>query len=769
LSEAGRAALAALLAPLLAATVADAAPPWPSMRHDLRNTGASPIVGRYRGERPWRAQTGRGIFSTPVIGADGTAYVGSADRSFYAVAPGGRVRWRFRTGGIIDAAAALGGGTVTFGSGDERLYRLRLGGGRPLWTFRPTLRPAPGQLVSWWEGNPAIGPDGTIYAGNTGGGAYAVRPDGRQRWAFGAGNSVWTTPAFGPDGTTYWGSLDLKVYALDAIGRPRWTAQTLGYVVSSPALGADGTVYVASFDHKLYALDPATGATRWTFATGDHVYSSAALGRDAVYIASTDGSVYALNPATGAPRWRYDTGDVVRSSPVVGRAPGGGEIVYVGSGDGRLYALDGATGRRRWSFDTTPRDPMLRDRNDLNGSPALGPRGVLIAGESGALWSVPYDYCLHRRDARCSTDPHQPLGHDLARVLPVTTGGSTRPGTPPVAPGATVLAARLVVRRAGITQRAAFAPGLRITTRPRFAFTTALSGDGAYAHVVPTGFLRPGTRYHVRVRGAYTVPGAAGGRADDAFTFRTAPAAARPPLRAGRVLRLSRLALPLPPFVTSVNQIGFDSYDLAAAVVRAKGDRLLLWVVGTRPEERGLAFPLSGRVRGADVILSGRDVGLTFSFGAVPARRFELRARLGRDLRAAPGTGVYAEVTCADVPVYGAALQAIGLCNGSGTLPVSGTLLAGPARAPRRPRGARLVAVRRTARAVTATLARRAPQPVFVLLVGGATGRPVSLDYPRATRRAGARVTVTAPRALPRRMRAYVMSGAVVLGARDIG
>jgi outer membrane protein assembly factor BamB len=416
LSEAGRAALAALLALLLAATVADAAPPWPSMRHDQRNTGASPIVGRYRGERPWRAQTGRGIFSTPVIGADGTAYIGSADRSFYAVAPGGRVRWRFRTGGIIDAAAALGGGTVTFGSGDERLYRLRLGGGRPLWTFRPTLRPAPGQLVSWWEGNPAIGPDGTVYAGNTGGGAYAVRPDGRQRWAFGAGNSVWTTPAFGPDGTTYWGSLDLKVYALDAIGRPRWTAQTLGYVVSSPALGADGTVYVASFDHKLYALDPATGATR---------------------------------------------------------------------------------------------------------------------------------------------------------VLSVTTGGSTRTGTPPVAPGATVLAARLVVRRAGMTQRAAFAPGLRITPRPRFAFTTALSDDGAYAHVVPTGFLRPGTRYEVRVRGAYTVPGAAGGRVDDTFTFRTAPAAARPPLRAGRVLRPSRLALPLPPFVTSVNQIGFDSYDLAAAVVRA--------------------------------------------------------------------------------------------------------------------------------------------------------------------------------------------------------
>ena len=82
--------------------------PWPEMRRDSRNTGASPIRARYRGGEPWRFRTARGIFSTPVIGGDGTVYVGSADHDFYALRPDGRLRWKLRTGGIIDAAAAIG-------------------------------------------------------------------------------------------------------------------------------------------------------------------------------------------------------------------------------------------------------------------------------------------------------------------------------------------------------------------------------------------------------------------------------------------------------------------------------------------------------------------------------------------------------------------------------------------------------------------------------------------------------------------------------------
>src|SRR5207248_368479 len=37
--------------------------PWPEMRRDRRNTGASPIHSIYHGDTPWGFRTGRGIFS----------------------------------------------------------------------------------------------------------------------------------------------------------------------------------------------------------------------------------------------------------------------------------------------------------------------------------------------------------------------------------------------------------------------------------------------------------------------------------------------------------------------------------------------------------------------------------------------------------------------------------------------------------------------------------------------------------------------------------
>ena len=89
-----RAAVVTLVLAALLPGAAQAAP-WVSMRHDARNTGRSTIKGVYRGDKPWAFKTGKGIFSTPVIGADGTVYVGSADSNFYAIRSTGKLRWKF--------------------------------------------------------------------------------------------------------------------------------------------------------------------------------------------------------------------------------------------------------------------------------------------------------------------------------------------------------------------------------------------------------------------------------------------------------------------------------------------------------------------------------------------------------------------------------------------------------------------------------------------------------------------------------------------------
>lgn len=804
----------------------DTASPWPEMRHDRRNTGTSPIVARYRGDRPWAFRTGRGIFSTPVIGGDGAVYVGSGDTYFYAIGRDGRLRWRLKTGGIIDAAGALTGydprlGAVplTFGSGDERLYHVttpRAGLPRILWRFRPTVRPVAAQRVDWWEGNVAVGPGGILYAGNTGGTAYAVRPGGTQLWAFTAGNSLWTTPAFADDGSSYWGSLDFHIYHVGSTGRPLWQTFVPGYVISSPAIGSDGTVYVGAFDSKLYALAPRTGAVRWGFATTDHIYSSPALGRDrfghtnAIYIASADGSVYALTPG-GRLRWRYDTADPIRSSPALGAAPAAEhrDIVYVGSSNGRLYAINADTGRRRWSFDTTPSDPILRDRNDLNASPALGATGVYIAGEDGYVDYVPYDYCLHRRDPRCSTSPSQELGNDLDRVFVVTAGGTTlRTAAGSGAATASVVNLRLIVRRHGRTVNAAMlAPDRLVHPRPAFPFTIQESGDGHYLYVVPDGFLRPGIRYTLRIAGDYTdnrsrmgnfdSKGARAGSFAQTIALSTARLGPGLPLTVGRnrvsAMTIRRLAVPMPAFLPSVNQIGFDSYDWIATTIARTRTRLLLWVIGAVQDARGVEhvdpttafrFPLAGRYQGSSVILSSRNVPLRFSFGDVPLRRFEIRGELGPDLSFHPGVALYAETVCATVPNYGPELKFTGICNPKGVLAAAGTLISsaysGPASA--RPAGVHagqmsLVPPTGTTNGtvsalVSGQLPAAAHHVAAILLTNATTDAPVTIDYRANTsirnNAAGRIVAVhlTIPRgtALPRRLRAYLILDAFPLG-----
>ena len=813
--------------------------PWPQMRRDSRNTGRSPLRATYhRGDRPWSFHTRRGVFSTPVIGGDETVYVGSADGNFYAIGRRGRELWRLETGGIIDAAAALGRysrrrGTfpITIGSGDEILYQLR-GDRRRLsrerrivWRFKARRPPATGQLVNWWEGNVAYGRDGNIYVGNTGGGAYSFTPRGRQRWLHQRGNSVWTTPAFDDEGNTYWGSVDLYAFSLDRRGEQRWQKIFLGYVTSSPALGSDGTVYVGAFDGSLHALDPDSGTERWSFATAEHIYSSPALGQGpdgstrAIYIGSADGSLYAVRP-DGTKIWQYDTGDPIRSSPVVGRAPrGGGDIVYVGSSNGKLYAIDAETGRRRWSFDTTPARPALQDRNDLNGSPALGRRGVYIAGEHGFVWFVPYDWCLRRRDPRCSRAAGQELGgSDFSRIFAVTAGGTTqRQPRRAVAP-ATVFGTRLIVREDGRTRDARIlgvpTSDALVTSNPPFDFETQLSGDGRYLFVRPDGFLRPGTDYRVRVRGNWAEaglpPGA--GSFDDTLTFRTTRSRGPLRLRVGRrrtsALVIRRLALPHPPLLPSVNQIGFDSYDLiAGTLLKTKPNdagvgRLLVWVVEGRRNRRGLtvanprgnfAFPLVGTYKRDFVMLNASQVNLQFSFGPVPVRSLDFRGQLGRAGHFLPGASIYGQVSCASVPNYGAYLYVAGVCNPSDTLAASGTFLSDryDARggASRRPAG--VSAGRVALQPPTATedgfavarlrLAPGARYPArrhlgSILLIDRRTAKPVSLDYQANTtnlrdRRGNIRairLRIPAATLLPADIEAWVIADVFPLARRGL-
>ncbi|MBT5845501.1 MAG: PQQ-like beta-propeller repeat protein, partial [Verrucomicrobiales bacterium] len=78
---------------------------------------------------------------------------------------------------------------------------------------------------------------------------------GVKLWEFETGGRVDSSPAIGSDGTVYAGSFDGKLYAVNGkSGVKLWEFETGNDVDSSPAIGSDGTVYVGSVDKKVYAI-----------------------------------------------------------------------------------------------------------------------------------------------------------------------------------------------------------------------------------------------------------------------------------------------------------------------------------------------------------------------------------------------------------------------------------------------------------------------------------------------------------------------------------
>ncbi|AKB29128.1 cell surface protein [Methanosarcina siciliae T4/M] len=333
--------------------------PWPKFGYDLNNTGQSPYLGPQTGNVVWTyATTGSFRYNNPVLGSDGTVYIGSYDDNvLYAFNPDGTLKWSYATDSVRSSPAIASDGTIYVGSLDKNLYALNPNGTLK-WTY------ATGGRI---YGSPAIASDGTVYIGNYDNNLYALNANGTLKWTYATGGRIYYgSPAIGSDGTVYVGSYDNSVYALNANGTLKWSYATSGRIYSSPAIGSDGTVYAGSYDNSVYALN-ANGTLKWTYATGGRIYSSPAIASDGtVYAGSLDGSLYALN-ADGTLKWTYATGALRYGSPVIGSDG----LVYIGSYDKNLYAIN-PDGTLAWTYAT--------GNYAYYDTPAIGSDGTLYYG-----------------------------------------------------------------------------------------------------------------------------------------------------------------------------------------------------------------------------------------------------------------------------------------------------------------------------------------------------------------------------------------------------
>ncbi len=672
--------------------------PWPKFRRNATQNGRSPVMPRDSGGTPWVFRTGKGVFSSPVIDGDATVYVGSADRTFYAIDRNGNLKWKFLTGEIIDSAALLDDqGRVVFGSGDGHLYALNRATGEVLWKFAAEDPKVNSAFINWFEGNVAIGADGTLYVPNDNFCTYGVRrATGERVWCWKTLDQTWSLPALDPHtGRLFVGNnfaFMRNTFAVDgATGQTVWHANVDGSVVASPLLtsaAGDAAVVAGAFDGYVRAYDPATGRERWRFATRDHLYASAAEMADGTIIqAGADGSVYALDPRDGSLRWTFDTLEPIRSSPAI---DGAGNI-YFGSGDGHLYVLN-PNGTPRWSMRL-----IDEPRNDLNASPALGADAIVIAGENGGVFSVPYEYCLRPglNDPRCTVGGDDSVPRDGVFLLYTTALGNTLMQPPADIEGNQPVAFSLLVRRGGRTLLALIdSASVHVTLAPETGAQVDVSGDRRFITVVPaapyTGAA--GGPVTMRIRGDYLINlersglrftgGEVGGHFDQTFRFAVRPYGGgvlplpvpRAPGDAAGVWDLYRVAAPLPAILPSYNQIGFDSIHYMIGLVEGDGTRAVAWAIGGRlagPDNRTAVdphsrarFPLEVRVDGGLLTLTN-EAGFTIEFNGfpLPFELFRVASHLNERGEAPGGAAVNSKTTCGKIDFYGEFMQGLGYCN----------------------------------------------------------------------------------------------------------
>ncbi|MBL9135858.1 MAG: PQQ-binding-like beta-propeller repeat protein [Verrucomicrobiales bacterium] len=115
----------------------------------------------------WSFPLGNASRSSPIVGPEGTVYVGNDDGAVFAVEGSqGTLRWQSTTEGPIASAPALTrDGTLLVSALDGALYAMDTVSGERLWKLTTG-----GEIY----GSPAIGPDGTIYIGSADRSLYAV-------------------------------------------------------------------------------------------------------------------------------------------------------------------------------------------------------------------------------------------------------------------------------------------------------------------------------------------------------------------------------------------------------------------------------------------------------------------------------------------------------------------------------------------------------------------------------------------------------------------
>lgn len=216
--------------------------------------GAVKVVDRNKTQQ-WSTSPTGGVGGGMAADRSGNVYAGSTGSNGFSISKEGTVSTTFLGAGYN----ANGTYPAIDESGNVYLAMNNAGVGT-LVSFSP-------QGTKNWEfatagsasqGGPAIGTDGTIYIGTTGGKLYAVTRGGSQRWSYTNPYDITCVPAVDSDGYIHFTDEGGYYTILDASGTMKQQVKLGTKIWSSPVISDYGIIYITVEDGgacKLVAVD----------------------------------------------------------------------------------------------------------------------------------------------------------------------------------------------------------------------------------------------------------------------------------------------------------------------------------------------------------------------------------------------------------------------------------------------------------------------------------------------------------------------------------
>ncbi|MHA1292854.1 MAG: outer membrane protein assembly factor BamB family protein [Promethearchaeota archaeon] len=531
---------------------------WPSFRADTRNTGRAPnwLDKRFNKkikwpDKPWAFKLGKAITSAPVIGADGTIYVGSADTYFYAIKYDGTLKWKLKINHVIDDSAVIARRTdpntgeekdyVFFPGSDGFARKVDCKTGKVVGAFEaknhyinPDGTPIFDKGVpkcNWFESDFTFSENGLLLAGCDDFAFYMLNPETMKCAVpeFMTKSMIWSGSPTGINGEFYFGSLDSIFRCIDKKGKLLWWYPIFGTAGCGPTILDNGNVIMGSGNNNVYCFEGKRklmklGKVKWKFHTKGDVWSSAALSYDgaSLYFSSADGIVYAVNSGNGNLLWTFPTLRSNRCGPVLD--PNGD--VFIASGDGKIYKLSGKDGHRIWSFNcqkfnVSEKYGEYERHSFITTSIALSPGGVYAPNQNGNVYFVPFSYMESedaKKDPRCCFNPNPDLPLNGIHLIRVSYGGrlfleeidiNSKKTTNLIVQNtigrSDLIVLQLIIMNNGKMLDARISD-VNITSNIPFRKHVQISTDAHFINIIPMEFLKPGQEYNLKIKGKYIIP-----------------------------------------------------------------------------------------------------------------------------------------------------------------------------------------------------------------------------------------------------------------------